>query len=212
MTTSSLDSLLLAAVGAAPTWTYDVRGNAFGHLCLIRPEPLADAAQALAGKARLCTITVYPERRDDPGKRRNAAYHFAVGGTLLTLTVRLYDPETLQKLPVPSITPWFRNADWNEREFIEMFNIEVVGHPNPKRLFLDERLDAGIMSKLIPFSAMAAGAASNTLWEQIMETKHAAPDAKRPSKRPDEALPEAGETHEPAAPENTSAEAGGESI
>ncbi len=210
MTTDTLDALLLEAVGAVPTWTHDAGGNAFGYLCLIRPEPLADAAEALAGKARLCTITVYPERRDDPDKRRNAAYHFAVGGSLLTLTVRLYDPETLLKLPVPSITPWFRNADWHEREFVEMFNIEVVGHPNPKRLFLDERLDAGIMSKLIPFSAMAAGAATNTLWERIMETKGAAPDAKRPSKLPEESLPEAGATEAPAASETAPAEAGGE--
>ncbi len=181
-----IDAALLERLNVVPEWKDDAYGNPMGRLRLERPELLADAAQALAGKVRLCTITVYPEQRDDPGKRRAAAYHFARGDALLTLTVPLYDTDTQEKRPVPSITPWFRNADWNEREFTEMFDIEVTGHPNPKRLFLDERLDAGIMSQLIPFSAMAAGAASSTLWERIMEAKCAVPDAKRPSQRPDE--------------------------
>ena len=167
----ALHQRLLAATGIEPTWTSDVRANPYGWLRLDAPEKLRDAAKALAGKARLCTVTAYAEERDDPDKRRRIAYHFASGDTMLTVTVPIYDPETLKKLPVPSITPWFLNADWNEREFMEMFNIEIIGHPNPKRLFLDERLDAGIMSKLIPFSAMAHGVASNTLWERVLEAK-----------------------------------------
>ena len=166
-----LHQCLITATGLTPTWTSDVRANPFGWLRLEKPEQLREVAKALAGKVRLCTVTAYAEERDDEEKRRCIAYHFAGGDTLLTVTVPLYDAETHAKLPIPSITPWFRNADWNEREFNEMFNIEIVDHPNPKRLFLDERLDAGIMSKLIPFSAMANSAGTNTLWERILETK-----------------------------------------
>ena len=176
-----LHRLLLEATGTEPTWTKDVRANPFGWLRLDAPEKLRDAAAALAGKARLCTVTAYAEERDDPDKRRRIAYHFASGDTVITVTVPIFDPETLKKLPVPSITPWFLNADWNEREFMEMFNIEIVEHPNPKRLFLDERLDAGIMSKLIPFSAMAHGAASNTLWERVLEAKGVPLEERMPS-------------------------------
>ena len=177
----ALHQRLLAATGIEPTWTSDVRANPYGWLRLDAPEKLRDAAKALAGKARLCTVTAYAEERDDPDKRRRIAYHFASGDTMLTVTVPIYDPETLKKLPVPSITPWFLNADWNEREFMEMFNIEIIGHPNPKRLFLDERLDAGIMSKLIPFSAMAHGVASNTLWERVLEAKGVPLEERMPS-------------------------------
>lgn len=176
-----LHRILVEATGLEPAWTRDARANPFGWLRLDRPDKLKDAARALAGKARLCTITAYAEERDDPGLRRRIAYHFASGDALVTVTVPLYDPDTMEKLAVPSITPWFLNADWNEREFMEMFDIAITEHPNPKRLFLDERLDAGIMSKLIPFSAMAHGAASNTLWERILEAKGVPLEDRMPS-------------------------------
>ena len=168
----TLEAALQDAVGLPLQWTQDAGGNPFGWLRLPTPDKLTDVAKALAGlKARLATVTAYAEQRDDPDTRRAIAYHFACGRIMITVNVPIYDAETLEKLPVPSITPWFRNADWNEREFTEMFDINVTGHPNPKRLFLDERLDAGIMTKLIPFSSMVHGAASRTLWESVMEAK-----------------------------------------
>lgn len=185
MTTSSrnetLHQALLDATGLETKWTTDVRANLFGWLPLERPDQLKDAARALDGKVRLCTITAYALARDDADKRRRIAYHFAIGDTTLTVSIPLFDPETNAKLPVPSITPWFRNADWNEREFREMYNIEIPDHPNPKRLFLDERLDAGIMTKLIPFSAMANSAGTNMLWERILEAKGVPPEERMPS-------------------------------
>lgn len=177
----ALHELLLKATGLEPEWTSDAKANPFGWLKLTHPSQLSDAAKALSGKMRLCTVTAYSEERDDLVKRRRIAYHFASKDTVVTVTVPIYDSETMQKLPVPSITPWFRNADWNEREFREMFNIDIQGHPNPNRLFLDERLDAGIMTKLIPFSAMANSASTNTLWERILEAKGVPPEERMPS-------------------------------
>ncbi len=172
MNKDALSACLHEATGLSPSWTADVRGNPFGWLRVAEPSQLEDAAKALAGLGvRLCTITAYAELRDDAEKRRAIAYHFTLQDTMLTVTVPLYHADTLEKRAAPSITPWFRNADWNEREFMEMFNIEISGHPNPKRLFLDERIDAGIMTKLVPFSAMVNGASSQTLWERVMQAK-----------------------------------------
>jgi Ni,Fe-hydrogenase III component G len=160
------------AVSLAPSWTVNGYGNCFGWLRLPHPEALVAAVKALAARrARLCTVSAYAEQRDDREKKRSIAYHFSLDSVLLTVTVRIYDPETMEKLPVPSITPWFRNADWNEREFKEMFNIDIIGHPDPRRLFLDERLDAGIMTSLIPFSALLHSAGSKDLWERVMAEK-----------------------------------------
>ena len=181
LTNTDMHALVQKVTGIEPQWTFDVRGNSFGWLQLPSPALLAKVAEALAGKVRLCTITPYAEERDDEKKRRSMAYHFASGSVMLTVNIPLFDPETLEKLPVPSITPWFRNADWNEREFHEMFNIELQGHPNLKRLFLDERLDAGVMTRLIPFSAMANSAGTKTLWEQIMAAKEGV-DATQPAR------------------------------
>lgn len=167
-----LNKELAEKTGLKPLWTDDESGNEFGWLRLGGPEGLIPAVKVLAdNQARLATITAYAEERGDQNKKRVIAYHFAFGGPLFTISVPIYHPETLEKLPVPSITPYFRNADWNEREFKEMFDIEIIDHPNPKRLFLDERLDAGIMTSLIPFSTMLNGAGSKDLWEKVMAEK-----------------------------------------
>ncbi|MFQ9489669.1 MAG: NADH-quinone oxidoreductase subunit C [Bilophila wadsworthia] len=58
---------------------------------------------------------------------------------------------------MPTITPWFRNADWNEREFAELFDVHVDGNTNPKRLFLDPEIDEGILNEVIPLTIMMNG-------------------------------------------------------
>ena len=160
------------ATGKKPTWTVDKQGNGYGWLKLPAPARLADAAKALQSfNARLLTITAYSEKREDPEMRRSIGYHFALKGLHVTVSVPTYDRETGESIPIPSITPYFLNADWNEREFMEMYAIQIEGHPNPKRLFLDPRIDSGVMATLLPFSAVANGAAGRGLWEQVMLTK-----------------------------------------
>lgn len=154
------------------TWTTNNYNNLYAWLKLENPSQLTEAAKILQSlQARLCTITAYTEDRSNAAKQKAIAYHFAIHDILFCVTVQIYDKETLEPLAVPSITPYFRNADWNEREFMEMYNIKIIDHPNPKRLFLDERLDAGIMTQLIPFSSMVHGTGSRNLWEQVMLEK-----------------------------------------
>ncbi len=96
--------------------------------------------------------------------RREIAYHFDLDGTTLTLTIEL----PLEQAQVPSLTPLFRNADWNEREFMELYDIEVIGHPDPRRLFIDESIEPAVFDRLIPYSTLTNGAGSKTLWEAVM--------------------------------------------
>ncbi len=39
---------------------------------------------------------------------------------------------------VPSVTPLWKSADWEEREEYDLMGIKFEGHPNLKRLFLPE--------------------------------------------------------------------------
>ena len=168
----TVDSAMREETGVATKWTRDTRGNEFGWLHLKEPDLLSDAARILSGmKARLMTVTAYAEKREDADLRRSIAYHFALRGMVYTVTIPTYNVATGKNLPVPSITSYFLNADWNEREFKELYNINIQNHPNPKRLFLDPRIDAGVMSTLLPFSAIANGAAGRGLWEQVMLAK-----------------------------------------
>ena len=52
-----------------------------------------------------------------------------------------------------------------------MYGIRVANQPNPRRLFLDEELDAGILNEAVPLSIMMNGACTTDLWERILKEK-----------------------------------------
>jgi len=58
---------------------------------------------------------------------------------------------------IPSLTPVFGGADWHERETYDLFGIRFTGHPDPRRLFLEDdfpghplRKDFSDASRVIP--------------------------------------------------------------
>lgn len=149
-------------------WTSDVNGNAFGWVKLCDPKSLLAVAPLLAeGGARLMTVTAYRNDKFARMEGREIAYHFDLDGTVLTVAVCLPDDPP----KVPSITPWFANADWNEREFAELYGIILEDHPNPRRLFLDQKLDEAMLDRLVPLSTMMNGASTSTLWEKVFAGK-----------------------------------------
>lgn len=165
----SLDRAVCAVLGTGSVrWTADAGGNAFGWAKPCHPQSLRLLAPALARiGARLLTVTA--SRNDKFGRTegRRIAYHFDLDGVVATLTVALEE----QAPAVPSITPWFANADWNEREFAELYGIEVADHPHPRRLFLDKDLDGDILDRLVPLSTLMNGASTTTLWEKVFAGK-----------------------------------------
>ena len=145
----------------------DMYGNLIFWFKLDVPEHLVPAAQRLAkARARLATVTAYSRvQLMDP--IHEACYHFECEGTVYNVTVQLDEEHP----SVPSITGVFANADWNEREMMELYEINVAGHPNPRRLFLDEQIDAGVMGEAVPLSIMMNGACTVDLWERILRDR-----------------------------------------
>ncbi|UFS68549.1 NADH-quinone oxidoreductase subunit C [Geomonas sp. RF6] len=124
--------------------------------------PVAQGVQELDG--RLSAITGYLcAGKADEGARQ-LAYHFDLDGATLTVTV----PLPLHGATVPSLTPIFRSADWNERELMELYEVEVAGHPDPRRLFLDESLEPAALERLIPYSSFINAASPKTLFEKVL--------------------------------------------
>jgi Ni,Fe-hydrogenase III component G len=162
-------------------WTQDSYGNEYGWYHLLTPRFMSKAAKYLAAEgARLAMITAYNKKRlTDPVQ--DVAYHFEVGkNTLYTVTVTLD-----QEWPaVASITSIFPNADWHEREMRELYAVQVDGHPNPRRLFLDEDIEEGILGEAVPLSIMMNGACTTDLWEKILADRAR---AGQKSARPEEA-------------------------
>lgn len=161
----ALESALNKALGPDSVyWNKDLNGNSFGWARLPANDDLTKAAAALAGvSARLMVISAYrlDKYANYPG--REIAYHFDLDGTVVTVTAHLPTDEDT----VPSITRWFQNADWHEREFMELYGIQVKDHPNPVRLFLDPSVEEGALDRLIPLSTMMNGACTKTLWEKV---------------------------------------------
>lgn len=155
-----------------PGYTFDTRINAWGVVSawsrLASSAQLLPAAQLIKQlNGRLHTISAYQRRAEAPSDIHEIAYHFDLDGSTLTLTLFLAQGER----DVPSLTPVFRNADWNEREFMELYDLNAVGHPNPTRLFIDENIDAAVLQKFIPFSDMVNAASTKALWEKIMQQR-----------------------------------------
>lgn len=96
-------------------------------------------------------------------------YHFDVGGD--TFTVIAYVP---QGGSIASLTPLYRNADWHEREMMELYSVVVTGHPDPRRLFLDPSIDNAVLERLVPFSTLVNAANTKALWDKILAGKKGA--------------------------------------
>ena len=145
----------------------DMSGNAQHWFELRSPSLITAAAAALKDTAaRLSLISGYSRASQSDAEEAPyaACYHFVLDNVIYNVTVTL----TRKEPAVPSITPWFANADWHEREMVELVGITVSNQPNPERLFLDASLDPGVLNKLVPLSVMMNGACTKDLWEHIL--------------------------------------------
>ena len=142
---------------------WDSWGNGFEWVTLMTPAsspPLRPACQTRGAP-------VHGHRAEQAARRarHHAGLSLDVHGYTVTVTVPLDPAEN----SVAHHHPWFRNADWNEREFAELFDVHVDGNTNPKRLFLDPEIDEGILNEVIPLTIMMNGACTKDMWERIME-------------------------------------------
>jgi len=151
-------------------WRLDRKGVASGWCrifdgALLRP--LGEAVAAVGG--RLSMITAYLSEAGKRAGQREVAYHFDLDGDTLTVTVVL----PLVGARLPSLTPLFHNADWNEREMMELYDLEVTGHPDPRPLFIDDSAGPQVFERLVAFSTFVSGSGSKALWDRVMATQAA---------------------------------------
>lgn len=176
-------------------WDVDKRGVVCGWCKLADPDDIYTVAEIVAGlKGRVMTISPLntPSALVESvlGKSPDSApgdaladekpikvvvnYHFFFDGINCTVTITMPDSHRT----VRSITPVLISADWHEREMQELYNIKLQGHPNPKRLFLDESIYMTDHT-MIPLSEALNGASTNTLWEKIMKSESDATSDKK---------------------------------
>ncbi len=100
------------------------------------------------------------------GRSYEIDYHFDIGGD--TLTVIAYVPAGGS---IASLTPYFRPADWPEREMMEMYSIAIPDHPDPRRLFIDPAIDTAVLERLIPYSVLVNASSTKALWNKVLSIK-----------------------------------------
>ena len=80
---------------------------------------------------------------EGPGKRLVSFYHLISVGDLSTIEkimevrVKVFLSRD-SDLSIPSLYSIFKGSDWQERETFDMFGINFIDHPNPKRLLMPE--------------------------------------------------------------------------
>lgn len=147
-------------------WDIDSKGVVDGWCRLSKSDDIVKVAECVAAlKGRVMLISAMITKGDEKQEHIEIAYHFYFDKVNFTATISI--PENTRK--VKSITPVLKSADWHEREMRDLYKIEPIGHPNPKRLFLDEsiHLDPNAM---VPLSAAMNGTSTSTLWEQVMKS------------------------------------------
>ena len=80
---------------------------------------------------------------EGPGKRLVSFYHLISVGDISTIDkimevrVKVFLPRD-SDLSIPSLYSIFKGSDWQERETYDMFGINFIDHPCPKRLLMPE--------------------------------------------------------------------------
>ncbi len=66
-------------------------------------------------------------------------YHFYLNGQACNLKVATKENK------IPSISNILPAAEWIEREIMDLYKVEFIGHPHPDRLLRPLQLEAGLM-------------------------------------------------------------------
>jgi len=126
-------------------------------------QPKATLAPAVAEGEEPAAPPTFLGGVEKDGKSYEIDYHFDLDGDTLTLVAHVATGGAID-----SLTELYRAADWPEREIMEIYALEVRGHPDPRRLFLDPSIDGAVLERLIPLSTLTNSATTKGLWEKIL--------------------------------------------
>jgi NADH:ubiquinone oxidoreductase subunit C len=144
----------------------DQKGVIFIWCQLDNASDITKVAELVADMSgRIMTISALITKRNEKDEHVEISYHFYFEKVNCTVSISL----SSDLREVTSITPILKSADWHEREMQEFYNIKLLGHPNPKRLFLDYNTKLED-STMIPLSSAMNGTSTSTLWERVMKS------------------------------------------
>jgi len=104
----------------------------------IHPAQLVDALTFLRDQHEFSLLSALTAT--DYWPQEQPRFHVIYQLTSLTqnLSVQLRVPVGGEAPKVPTVSGVFASANWRERELMDMFGVEVEGHPDPRRILLPE--------------------------------------------------------------------------
>ncbi len=123
------------------------RGEA---VAVIRPEALKDVAAFLRGDPFRMRLLLDVTCVDFPGRalRFEMVYHLLSLETNARLRIKAALPG--ESPEIASLTTWWKNAGWLEREVFDLFGVRFTGHPDLRRLLLYDGFEGHPLRKDYP--------------------------------------------------------------
>jgi NADH-quinone oxidoreductase subunit C len=116
----------------------------------IGPEQIVDALTFLRDEHAFSLLSALTAV--DYWPQENPRFHVIYQLTSLTnnMSVQLRVPVNGGQPSLPTATSVFEVANWREREIADMFGVEFVGHPDPRRILMPEDWDGHPLRKDYP--------------------------------------------------------------
>ncbi|MBI5824951.1 MAG: NADH-quinone oxidoreductase subunit C [Chloroflexi bacterium] len=119
------------------------------HL-FVKPEQIVEALTLLRDEqnfellSALTAVDYYPQETP----RFHVIYQLTSIAKNLSVQVRV--PVNGNSPKVQTATRVFESANWRERELLDMFGIEIEGHPDPRRILMPEGTEGHPLRKDFP--------------------------------------------------------------
>lgn len=117
---------------------------------LIRKEALLDIIGALRKQPFEFTMLLDLTCVDFPGRAERLEMVYHLFSLALNRRLRIKVSLSEHAATVASLTRFWKNADWLEREAFDMFGIRFEGHPDLRRLFMYDGFEGYPLRKDYP--------------------------------------------------------------
>jgi len=104
----------------------------------IKAEQIVDALRLLRDKYDFELLSALTA--SDYWPQQSPRFHviYQLSSLARNITVQLRVPVNGDQPKIPTATRVYDVANWRERELLDMFGIEIEGHPDPRRILMPE--------------------------------------------------------------------------
>ena len=116
----------------------------------MKPEQIVDALTLLRDKYDFELLSALTATDYWPQQSPRFQVIYQLSSIARNLTLQLRVPLNGDNPRLPTATRVYDVANWRERELLDMFGIEIEGHPDPRRILMPEGTEGHPLRKDFP--------------------------------------------------------------